>query len=157
MLGGSSIICVNQNEIRKRLPVDEVASTTDGDSQHPQIIMADMSLGSTQFVRDLIEQDKKVNAEPISAHTKVDKFWAYRPGNQSSEGVEGCLPETGQVKDESERTILGNLGAETQWDTSTRRKIIHFGYSFDKSGNNVSWAPPIPEYLHEIQASSKGG
>ena len=152
VLCGSSILCVNPNELRKKLVIDQVESTTDDDSQHQKVIMAGMSLGSTQFVRDLIEQDEKLNAEPISTHTKIDSFGDYQPRKQPNEEAEGWLQETGQVNDEEETTNLSNLETETQWDTSTRRKMIHFGYSFDKSGNNVSPAPPIPEYLHEIQS-----
>ena len=63
---------------------------------------------------------------------------------EPNDEVDGWLQGAGQVEDEEETTIRGKLEADTQWDTSRRSNIINFGNSFDKSGNNVLSAPPIP-------------
>ena len=148
VLGGSSIICANPNEIRKKMLLAQVDFTGDDHSPHQRAIMAGMALGSTQFVRELIEHDENLNAAPASTNTKTDAFGDYHPKDQTQDDMEGWLQELGQIEAEEETTILNHLKQEAQWDTW---EFIHFSYSFDKSGNNVVPAPPTPDYLHEIQ------
>ena len=51
---------------------------------------------------------------------------------------------------EQEKAILSHLREDNiNWDCTTRRKLIHFGFQFDMKGGNIQPATPIPEYLAE--------
>ena len=110
-----------------------------------------MAPGSTQFVKDLIEADERLAAAPVSSNAKIDAYGDYHPEEHDVEEPPGWLNEHGLIQQDEEEITIQHLEKEPEWDTATQRKMLHFGYSFDRSGGNVTPAWPIPTYLQELQ------
>ena len=114
-------------------------------------MLAGTALGSKEFAAALIEADERLDQVPMTALEKIELMDPIIPTNDKSNlQVPGLLHAEAVIDDEQESAILKQIEDDNvEWDVSTRRKLKHFGFSFDAKGNHVALTTPIPDYLTE--------
>ena len=107
--------------------------------------MAGTKLGSTAFVAAIIEEDETLASAPISVPEKIgllDNAASMDPapltllevtqsGNKSNGPLEGLLVKGDAITLDQETGYSDFVEGIQNWDTTTRRKLRHFGFSHD--------------------------
>ena len=155
------IVCAYPNDIKKNalLKAEDQTLTVQN-----QAVMAGTKLGSTAFVAAIIEEDERLASAPISASEKIGLLdntastdppplkllEVTRSENKSHRPLEGLLVQGDAITLDQETGHLDFVASIQNWDTTTRRKLRHFGFSHDAGGKNVQPSDPIPENIVPI-------
>ena len=113
-----------------------------------QAVLAGTKLGSTAFVAAIIEEDERLASAPISASEKIGLLddtastdpppltllEVTRSENKSHGPLEGLLVQSDAITLDQETGYLDFVASIQNWDTTTRRKPRHFGFSHDAGG-----------------------
>ena len=126
--------------------------------------MAGTKFGSTAFVAAIIEEDERLASAPISASEKngllddtastdpppLTLLEVARSENKSHGPLEGLLVQSDAITLDQETGYLDFVASIQNWDTTTRRRLRHFGFPHDAGGKNVQPSDPIPENIVPI-------
>ena len=155
------LVCAQPNDIKKKpLPKAEDQSLT----VQTQAVMAGTKLGSTAFVAAIIEEDERLASGPMRVPQKnglldnaapTDPLPLMLPDvsqseNKSNGPLEGLLVKGDAITLDQETGCLHVVEGIQNCDTTTRRKLRHFGFSHDARGKNVQPSDPIPENIVPI-------
>ena len=86
VLGGSTILCVNPNALKKAELIKDITGPDTVDSAHQQVILAGMK--STQFVCNLIEADERMGADALPPSVKADEVGDCHPYSEPEGDIE---------------------------------------------------------------------
>ena len=146
-MSGTTIVCANPNQLRQSSLIEKIEPSA---PIHQRLMLAGMELGSKAFVSTLIEADERLHEEPLSAQHRTNIWSPQAVQHVSVAEMPGLLVHDDALEHEQEEIILNHLNEYNfVWDTSTRRKLTHFGFEFDHKGENIQPPTPIPSYSAE--------
>ena len=142
-MGSTSIVCAYPNEI-KRLSL--IGAEDPSLSPHNQVVMAGTKFGSQSFVSAIIEEDERLAAPPLPTEDKI-AFLSEVHASNDTEALSGALVHPNIIDNAQEEELVAAIEQLEAWDTSTRRRLKHFGFSHDQSGGSIQPTDPIPTFL----------
>ena len=142
-MGATSIVSAYPNDIKKNSLLETEDTSL---SLHNKVVMAGTKLGSQSFVSALIEEDERLAAPPVIGEDKI-QFLSEVTATTDTDALSGALVHPGIIDNEQEADLVKAIETLEAWDTSTRRKLKHFGFSHDHKGGNVQPTDPIPAFL----------
>ena len=93
-------MCVHPNELRKKPLIDELDENSPKDNTLQAAILAAMKLGSSEWVKSIIE-DEKLAEDLVPPTAKVDTFGEFHPCNDE---ISGWLQETSWLHTQKRRS-----------------------------------------------------
>ena len=108
--------------------------------------MAGTKFGSQSFVSAIIEEDERLAAPPLPTEDKI-AFLSEVHASNDTKALSGALVHPNIIDNAQEEELVAAIEQLEAWDTSTRRRLKHFGFSHDQSGGNIQPTDPIPTFL----------
>ena len=146
-MGTTSVVRAYPNDIKRQALL---ASEDPSLSPHNKAVMAGTKLGSQSFVSNIIEEDERLAAPPMSGNEKI-QFLSEITADNATDALSGALVQPNAINNEQESEVLKAIESLGDWDTRTRRRLKHFGLSHDIGGGNIQPSSPIPEFLGTAQ------
>ena len=112
--------------------------------------MAGTKLGSQTFVSNIVKEDERLAAPPMSGNEKI-QFLSEINADNATDALAGALVQPNAIDMEQEAELLKSIESLEDWDTRTRRKLKHFGFFHDIGGGNIQLSSPIPAFLATAQ------
>ena len=135
--------CIKRNELLKA----EDQSLT----EQNRAVMAGTKLGSTDFISAIIAEDEQLMAPPVSTHEKLDLLNVPSPQDMPpSVCLDGVLLRSAAMDTDQEKELIAFIDSIEGWDTSTPRRLWHYGYSHEHGGKNVQRTDPILDSLRAV-------
>ena len=146
-MGTTSIVSAYPNDIKRQALL---SSEDPSLSPHNKAVMAGTKLGSQTFVSNIIEEDERLAAPPMSGNEKI-QFLSEINADNATDALAGALVQPNAIDMEQEAELLKSIESLEDWDTRTRRKLKHFGFSHDIGDGNIQSTSPIPAFLATAQ------
>ena len=126
-MGSTSIVCAYPNEI-KRLSL--IGAEDPSLSPHNKVVMAGTKFGPQSFVSAIIEEDERLAAPPLPTEDKMNLLSEVR-ASIDTDALSGAIVHPSIINIAQEEELVGAIEQLESWDTGTRRKLNHFGFSHD--------------------------
>ena len=146
-MGTTTIVSAYPNDIKRQALL---SSEDPSLSPHNKVVMAGTKLGSQTFVSNIIEEDERLAAPPMSGNEKI-QFLSEINADNATDALAGALVQPNAIDMEQEAELLKSIESLEDWDTRTRRKLKHVGFSHDIGGGNIQSTSPIPAFLATAQ------
>ena len=114
-----------------------------------------IKLEKCEFIKEEVEylgfEDERLMAPPVSTHEKLDLLNVPSPQEMPpSVCLDGVLLRSAAMDTDQETALIAFIDSIEGWDTSTRRRLRHYGYSHEHGGKNVQPTDPIPDSLRTV-------
>ena len=145
---GTVIVSAHPNSIKR----NELLKAEDQSlTEQNRAVMAGTKLGSRDFISTIIAEDERLMAPPVSTHEKLDLLNVPSPQDMPpSVRLDGVLLRSTAMDTDQEKELIAFIDSIEGWDTSTRRRLQHYGYSHEHGGKNVQPTDPIHDSLRAV-------
>ena len=145
---GTVIVSAHPNSIKRtELLKAEDQSLTEQNCA----VMAGTKLGSTDFTSAIIAEDKRLMAPPVSTQEKLDLLNVPCPQDvPPSDCLDGIILRPAAMEADQQKELITFIDSIEGWDTSTRRRLRHYGYFHEHGGKNGRPTDPIPDSLRGV-------